>query len=74
MRTTVKIDDDVLEAARSLAQSEKRSIGEILSELARRGLQPRSKIISRSGFPVFDVDDKAPHITPEMVKEAMDED
>ncbi len=39
MRTTLSIDDDVLFAAKSIAQSEGRSLGEVLSELARRALQ-----------------------------------
>jgi hypothetical protein len=38
MRTTLDIEDDVLQAARERAQREKRSIGEVISELARRAL------------------------------------
>jgi len=38
MRTTVNIDDDVLMAAKERARRERRSTGEVLSELARRGL------------------------------------
>ncbi len=38
MRTTLNIDDDVLAAAKELARKRRRSAGEILSELARRGL------------------------------------
>lgn len=40
MRTTLVIDDDVLAAARARAQAEGRSIGEVISDLARRGLAP----------------------------------
>ena len=36
MRTTLTIDDDVLAAAKAIAEREKRPIGEIVSELARR--------------------------------------
>ena len=39
MRTTLDIADDVLIAARELARKEKKSAGQVLSELARRGLQ-----------------------------------
>lgn len=39
MRTTLDIDDTVLAAARSLARARKTSLGEAVSELARRGLQ-----------------------------------
>lgn len=39
MRTTLSIDDDVLFAAKSIALREGRSVGEVVSELARRALQ-----------------------------------
>lgn len=38
MRTTLDIDDDVLAAAKDLAKAEGRTMGAIVSELARRGL------------------------------------
>lgn len=38
MRTTLDIDDDVLAAARERAKREKKSIGEVISELARAAL------------------------------------
>ena len=38
MRTTVSVDDDVLLAVKERARREKRSIGEVLSELARQAL------------------------------------
>ena len=38
MRTTLDIDDDVLQAAKELARRECKTAGRILSELARRGL------------------------------------
>ena len=41
VRTTLQIDDDVLEAARCIADDEHVSVGEIVSRLARRGLEPR---------------------------------
>ena len=41
LRTTLQIDDDVLEAARCIAADERVSVGEVLSRLARRGLEPR---------------------------------
>ncbi len=78
MRTTVRIDDDVLNAAKSIAASQDRSLGEVLSELARRGLEPRQP--RRAGaagaagvVPVFDVDVHVPPLTPEMVREALDD-
>jgi hypothetical protein len=38
MRTTLDIDDDVLQAAKELAQRERKTAGRVLSELARRGM------------------------------------
>ena len=38
MRTTLDIDDDVLLAAKAAARRDKRSIGDVISELARRAL------------------------------------
>ncbi|MBL8553945.1 MAG: CopG family transcriptional regulator [Phenylobacterium sp.] len=40
MRTTLSIDDDVLEAARFMAEVQKRSLGEVVSDLVRRALDP----------------------------------
>jgi predicted transcriptional regulator len=73
MRTTLHIDDDVYQVARSLAATEGSSIGKVLSRLARRGLNQRRATRSHKGFPVFDVPAEAKPLTPEMVKEALDE-
>ena len=73
MRTTLAIADDLLEAAKSLARSENRTLGEVITELARRGLAPQAKFGVRSGFPVFEIRPDASPITPEMVREAEDE-
>ncbi len=72
MRTTVRIDDDVLAAAKSIAKSQNRALGDVLSELARRGLAPRTT--KREGVvPVFDVGADAPPLTPEMVRAALED-
>lgn len=74
MRTTLNLDDDVMEAARAMARFERRPLGRVVSELARRGLAPRSITYSESaGFPVFPVGDDAPVITDEMVTSALDD-
>lgn len=43
MRTTLDIDDDVLLAAKESARRDKRSVGQVISELARGSLQRRSR-------------------------------
>jgi hypothetical protein len=42
MRTTIDIDDDVLQAAKELATKEKSTAGRVISELARRTLAAAS--------------------------------
>lgn len=54
MRTTLDIDDDVLLAAKDLARRQRKTAGEVLSELARLGLQGGRRGVSedaaRYGF------------------------
>jgi len=38
MRTTLEIDDDILEAAKSLARQSDKTAGAVISELVRRAL------------------------------------
>ena len=72
MRTTLDIDDDVMAAARELAAVERRSLGSVISELARRGLTP-AKVEVDGELPVIRVPAGTPPITPEMVRRALDE-
>lgn len=73
MRTTLDIDDDVIAAARELARDEKRSIGAIVSDLARRGLMP-ARVEREHGRSVIRSPAGAPPITPEAIRRALDED
>jgi hypothetical protein len=72
MRTTLDVDDDVLKAARSLARSQGRSLGRVVSDLARKGLAPRRES-SRRGFPVFKVSRDAAPLTSDAVERALDD-
>jgi hypothetical protein len=75
VRTTLNIDREVLDAAKAIAAADGRTVGEVVSELARRGLSPgESTLGEESGFPVFRVASGAPPITPEMVREALEHD
>jgi len=50
MRTTLDIEDDVLQAAKELAQREGGTAGQVISTLARRGLAlPTAGRKNRSG-------------------------
>ena len=62
MRTTLALADDVYEAARTLAEASGRSIGEVVSDLARRGLSPQPAIAREGHLPVFAVPANAPII------------
>lgn len=73
MRTTLNIDDDVAAAARELASDEHRSLGAVISELARRGLTP-ARVEVAGGLPVIRVPEGTPAITPEMVRRGLEED
>ncbi|HEV3310887.1 MAG TPA: antitoxin [Chloroflexota bacterium] len=74
MRTTLNLDEDIVSVARQLAYSEGRPLGQVVSELARRGLAPRDVTFDDNhGFPVFHVDPDAPPITPQMVEAALEE-
>jgi hypothetical protein len=72
MRTTLDLDKDILEAARELAAAQHRSLGWMISELARRGLTP-ARIDAEGDLPVIRVPAGTPPITPEMVRRALDE-
>ncbi|HMT04255.1 MAG: type II toxin-antitoxin system VapB family antitoxin [Solirubrobacterales bacterium] len=73
MRTTLEIDDEVVAAARELAAIEGKSLGSVVSDLARKGLTP-AKVDSEDGLPVIRVPAGSTPITPEMVRRALDED
>lgn len=72
MRTTLAIDDDVLEEARQIAAAEGRSVGAVISALARRSLAPVG-IRMDGAFPIFDVEADLPQITGDQVARAQDD-
>ena len=75
MRTTVAIDDDVLAAARALADRQQRSLGDVISDLARQGLArnavPAHK--KRGDLPVLPRRADARPVTLELVNRLRDE-
>jgi len=75
MRTTLAIDDDILTAARHLAEREQKSLGEVISELARQGLAcgtRDSKTVS-NGIPLLPSLQAAVPVTLELVNQLRDE-
>ncbi len=69
----MNLDDDVVAAARELAAEERRSLGAVISELARRGLTP-ARVEADGDLPVIRVPAGTPPITPQMVRRVLDED
>lgn len=62
MRTTVSLDDDVFEAAQTLAAASGKNLGKVLSQLARSGLRSSATTTRKNGLPVFKVAPDAPLI------------
>jgi hypothetical protein len=74
MRTTLAIDDDVLAAAKEMAATEQKSVGEIISALARKAMRPESSRRSkRNGIPLLPVRPGAPRVTSELVRQLQEE-
>jgi hypothetical protein len=73
VRTTLRLDPEILSAARQIAAARSKSIGEVISELARRGLEARGKVGARHGFPVFEASKRARPLTLEDVRRDEDE-
>jgi len=73
LRTTLAIDDDVLAAVKGLAEMQRKSVGEVISALARQALQPQqSSRKTRNGVPLLRVRHGVP-VTPELVNRLRDE-
>ncbi len=74
MRTTLAIDDDVLAAAKEMAATERKSVGEVISTLARRALRPAEPSRkSRNGVPLLPVNPEGPRVTSELVHQLREE-
>ena len=73
MRTTLNIDDDLVKTAKSIADRRHVSLGEVVSDLLRTGLERNTTYHMQEGLPVFQVRDGARTITLEDVRWAEDE-
>jgi hypothetical protein len=84
MRTTLDIDDDILTAAKDLARAEGRSMGHVISDLARRGLTQPAFADPAAGFAeaqsAYSTDDwpmfprrGGPPVTPDLIRRIEDE-
>lgn len=74
MRTTLKLDEDVLAAARAIAQAQQKTLGDVVSELARKGLTPvREAPKFCNDVPLMPVRPGAGPVTLELVNRLRDE-
>lgn len=74
MRTTLSIDDDVLSAAKEMATTQNRTVGDVISSLARRGLSPTEpRRQMRNGIPLLPVRAGEKRVTSELVQKLREE-
>jgi hypothetical protein len=74
MRTTLTIDDDVLSAAREMAAAQDKTVGEVISLLARQGLNPvASRRTTRNGVPLLPVRKGSVRVTSELIHQLREE-
>jgi negative regulator of replication initiation len=70
-RTTLNLDDDVFQMARSYANSRSLSLGKAVSELLRRGLRVSMHTRTVNGVQVVDLPPDSPRIITRRVKELL---
>ena len=75
MRTTLDLDNDVLQAAKELAAAQGKTAGQVVSDLVRKALQasPAAKRTLRNGVPIQRRKSGAPVLTMALVNEMRDE-
>lgn len=75
MRTTLNLSADLLNAAKRLAAARSMALGDVISELALKGLEAQSQpaIARKSGFPIFSVPAGAPTLGLQDVKRDEDD-
>ena len=74
MRTTLDLDDDVLQAAKELALVQKTTAGKVVSELVRKALRsPARAPRIRNGVPLLRPRSGSPILTMGLVNELRDE-
>ncbi len=73
VRTTLAIDDDVLAAAKAIARQRNRTVGQVVSELARQSLHPPAASSERNGIPLLPVRNRDAVVTLDVVNALRDE-
>lgn len=73
MRTTLSLDDDVLQEAKAYAESRDLALGKAVSELVRRGLHAPLQTRVVNDFHVVDLPPGSPKVTTEHVRKLQEE-
>jgi hypothetical protein len=73
MRTTLDIEEDVLLAAKEIARQRGKTLGQVLSDLARDSLTRKSPVSKKHGVPLFPIQANARVVTLELVNQLRDE-
>ena len=68
MRTTLALDDDILELAARQAKLRGVSLGKAVSDLMRRGLSATTPSLDKDGLVVFQLPKDSPQVTTEDVR------
>jgi hypothetical protein len=72
-RTTLSLDDDVLDMARRYSHARSIGLGQAVSDLVRKGLQKELGTRSVNGLNVFDLPADSPPVTINEVQRADEE-
>ena len=73
MRTTLDLDEDVLQAAKEIGAMQGKTAGQVLSNLARKALAPARTYRVRNGVPILPRRPGAPILTVERVEQLLDD-
>ena len=74
MRTTLDIDDDLLQAAKEIAELQRKTAGQVVSDLLRKALRPTPRSLRvRNGVPLLARRAGAPVLTMELVNQLRDD-
>jgi hypothetical protein len=73
MRTTLNLDDDVLQILKDYAESRSVALGKAASELVRRGMAAPMQTRMVNGFCTIVLPEDSPVVTSERVKQLLED-
>jgi hypothetical protein len=73
MRTTLELDDDLVNEAKQLAREQRVSLGHVISDLVRRALPASTHPKFRNGVEVFESKPASPRVDMDLVNRLRDE-